>query len=88
MENELGSQTFIGEASSRKRAFLLDFMTLREREQFSWMDLLWLAFLAGLAVLPPIQEVHKQLILLAIGVLQLLEGRLIAYLPTRGRSYA
>ncbi|MFZ0039204.1 MAG: ATP-binding protein [Candidatus Acidiferrales bacterium] len=63
-------------------------MTLREREQFSWMDLLWLAFLAGLAVLPPIQEVHKQLILLAIGVLQLLEGRLIAYLPTRGRSYA
>ncbi len=63
-------------------------MTLREREQFSWMDLLWLAFLAGLAVLPPIQEVHKQLILLAIGALQLLEGRLIAYLPTRGRSYA
>ncbi len=52
------------------------------------MDLLWLAFLAGLAILPPIDEVHKQLILIAIGVLQLLEGRLIAYLPTSGRSYA
>ncbi|HEY4741866.1 MAG TPA: ATP-binding protein [Candidatus Acidoferrales bacterium] len=63
-------------------------MTLREREQFSWMDLLWLAFLAGLAILPPIEEVHKQFILLAIGVLQLLEGRLIAYFPTRGRYYA
>jgi signal transduction histidine kinase len=63
-------------------------MTLREREQFSWMDLLWLAFLAGLAILPPIEEIHKQFILLAIGVLQLLEGRLIAYFPTRGRYYA
>ena len=63
-------------------------MTLHEREQFSWMDLLWLAFLAGLAILPPIAEIHKQFILLAIGVLQLLEGRLIAYFPTRGRYYA
>jgi signal transduction histidine kinase len=52
------------------------------------MDLLWLAFLAGLAILPPIAEIHKQFILLAIGVLQLLEGRLIAYFPTRGRYYA
>ena len=42
------------------------------------MDLLWLLFLGGLAVLPPIREVHKQLILLAIGVLQLFEGSLIA----------
>jgi signal transduction histidine kinase len=39
-------------------------------------------------VLPPIEEIHKQLILIAIGVLQLLEGRLIAYFPTRGRAYA
>ena len=40
----------------------------RERSAISWIDFLWLAFLAGLAVLPPVNEVHKQLILLAIGV--------------------
>jgi len=51
------------------------------------MDLLWLLFLGGLAVLPPVREVHKQLILLAIGILQLLEGRLINWEPGRGRSY-
>jgi signal transduction histidine kinase len=38
-------------------------------------------------VLPPIAEVHKQLILLAIGVLQLFEGSLIRYSPQRGRHY-
>src|SRR6202041_398448 len=53
-----------------------------------WMDLLWLLFLGGLAVLPPVREVHKQLILLAIGVLQLFEGSLIHYSPQRGRHYA
>jgi signal transduction histidine kinase len=52
------------------------------------MDVLWLVFLVGLAVLPPIRETHKQLTLLAIGLVQLLEGRLIAYLPKRGPSYA
>ena len=62
-------------------------MALSENEKFSWMDVLWLTFLAALAVLPPIQEIHKQLILVGIGALQLLEGRLIAYLPTRGRAY-
>jgi signal transduction histidine kinase len=62
-------------------------MTIREREQFSWMDLLWLAFLAGLAVLPPVDEIHKQIILVCIGVLQLLEGRVLVLFPTRGRAY-
>jgi two-component system, NtrC family, sensor histidine kinase HydH len=52
------------------------------------MDVLWLLFLVALALLPPVREVHKQLILVAIGVLQLLEGRLISSLPLRGRSYA
>src|SRR4029077_18936377 len=60
----------------------------RERSAISWIDFLWLAFLAGLAVLPPLEEVHKQLILLAIGVFQLLEGSLIARLPRRGRIYS
>ena len=53
----------------------------------NWMDLLGLAFLAGLAVLPPVREVHKQLILVAIGILQVTEGQFIRYLPRRGRSY-
>lgn len=50
------------------------------------MDLLWLVFLAGLAVLPPVREVHKQLTLLAIGIVQLAEGRIIASWPRSGRS--
>jgi two-component system, NtrC family, sensor histidine kinase HydH len=43
-----------------------------------WMDVLWLIFLLGLAALPPVWERHKQLVLLAIGVVQLAEGRIIA----------
>lgn len=62
-------------------------MTSPERRTLNWMDLLWLAFLAGLAVLPPVDEIHKQFILLAIGVLQLVEGRIVAWQPGRGRSY-
>jgi two-component system, NtrC family, sensor histidine kinase HydH len=51
------------------------------------LDILWLVFLAGLAALSPVFEVHKQLVLLAFGVLQLLEGRLIAWLPRSGPVY-
>jgi two-component system sensor histidine kinase HydH len=51
-----------------------------------WLAI-WLIFLAGLAVLPPQFEWHKQLILLAIGVVQLLETRLISRFPTRGVAY-
>jgi signal transduction histidine kinase len=54
----------------------------------AWMDILWLFFLAGLAVLQPIAEIHKQMVLLAIGVFQLVERRLIAQLPERGPSYS
>jgi signal transduction histidine kinase len=62
-------------------------MNTPERRPFSWMDLLWLLFLAGLAALPPRGEAHKQIILLAIGILQLTETRIIAWRPGRGRSY-
>lgn len=58
--------------------------------KFGWLDILGLVFLAGLAVLPPIAEVHKQLVLLAIGVFQVFESRLVAF-PTKllsGRSYS
>src|ERR1700719_1124187 len=53
----------------------------------SWIDLIWLVFLGGLALLPPVDEIHKQLILLAIVVIQISEGWLIARLPTRGPAY-
>lgn len=53
-------------------------------EKFGWLDVLGLVFLAGLAVLPPIAEIHKQLILLAIGIFQIFERRLVAWRPTRG----
>ncbi len=51
------------------------------------MDILWLLFLAGLAVLPPVAEIHKQLTLLAIGVVQFSEGWLLARAPRRGAAY-
>src|SRR6185312_2160696 len=52
--------------------------------RWTWVDLLWLVFLAGLAVLPPVAEVHKQLILLGFGLFQLFEGQLMALLLRRG----
>jgi len=58
-----------------------------KRPTINWMDVLWLLFLAGLALLPPVQEIHKQLILLAFGVVQLGEGWLIARVPRRGHAY-
>jgi two-component system, NtrC family, sensor histidine kinase HydH len=59
-----------------------------ESRRFNRLDALWLLFLAGLAALPPRWEIHKQLILVAIGVVQLLEAALISRLPRRGVSYA
>jgi two-component system, NtrC family, sensor histidine kinase HydH len=52
----------------------------------AWLAI-WLIFLAGLAVLPPQFEWHKQLILLAIGIVQLFETKLISSFPERGVSY-
>jgi two-component system, NtrC family, sensor histidine kinase HydH len=52
----------------------------------AWLTI-WLIFLAGLALLPPEFEWHKQLTLLAIGLVQLFETRLIAYIPKRGVAY-
>jgi two-component system, NtrC family, sensor histidine kinase HydH len=53
-----------------------------------WLDVVWLLFIAALAVLPPINEIHKQLILLAIGAFQYFENELIARLPRRGAIYS
>jgi two-component system sensor histidine kinase HydH len=62
-----------------------------ESRRFSRLDAawltIWLLFLVGLAVLPPQFEWHKQLILFAIGIVQLLETKLISHLPRRGVFY-
>lgn len=54
----------------------------------SWLDVFWLVFLAGLAVLPPLHEIHKQLTLLAFAIVQLFEGEMVERWPKLGRSLA
>lgn len=56
------------------------------RVDAAWLTI-WLLFLAGLALLPPEFEWHKQLILLAIGIVQVVETKLISYVPKRGVAY-
>ena len=76
-------------------SFMLDYrrkprdraMSETKRPKINWMDLLLLGFLAGLALVPPVKEPHKQAILLAFGILQLCEGWLIARVPRRGATY-
>jgi len=58
-----------------------------KRPSANWVDALWLMFLVVLAVLPPRREIHKQLILLAFGIVQLGENWLVSRLPRRGPSY-
>jgi two-component system, NtrC family, sensor histidine kinase HydH len=62
-----------------------------ESRRFARLDAVWLTiwllFLAVLALLPPQLEWHKQLTLLAIGVVQLLETKLISSFPKRGVAY-
>jgi len=58
-----------------------------KRHTTNWMDALWLIFLLGLALLPPIEEYHKHFILLAIGIVQLGEGWLVERLSKRGPVY-
>lgn len=48
---------------------------MAERATPRWLDVLWLIFLAGLALLPPLREAHKDVILVVIGVFQLLEAQ-------------
>jgi two-component system, NtrC family, sensor histidine kinase HydH len=52
----------------------------------AWLTI-WLLFLAILAVLPPQFEWHKQVILLAIGIVQLLETKLVSNFHRRGVFY-
>ena len=54
----------------------------------TWIDIVWLLFILGLALLPPIGEIHKQITLAAIGVFQFFEGTLVGFLPQRGPAYS
>ena len=61
---------------------------MRERATPRWLDGLWLIFLGGLALLPPIEEWHKQVVLLIIGTFQLLENRFLRIAGRAGASMA
>jgi len=63
-------------------------MADQERNIFAWTGFLWLVFLGGLAFMDPIYEVHKQETLLAIGLFQIFEHRLLTWIPSRGRYYS
>src|SRR6185437_6179326 len=56
--------------------------------KFRGIDALWLVFLGGLALLSPVREIHKQLTLAAIALVQIFERRLIAMFPRRGPAYS
>jgi len=61
-------------------------MAEQERTTFAWTDFVWLVLLAGLALLAPIREYHKQLVLLGIGLFQIFEARLLAPIPLSRRG--
>jgi len=56
--------------------------------RLTWLDLLWLLLLGGLAVIPSTDEIHKELILAGIGIFQLLERYILRRIkPRRARAY-
>src|SRR6266567_1836114 len=54
--------------SSRGPIFIFSGVSVsaERHSKLDWMDVIWLLFLLGLALLPPVREVHKQIILLAM----------------------
>lgn len=59
---------------------------LFSRDEAIWMTVS-IALLAGLSALPPQLETHKQFILLAMALVQLLETRIIGRFPIPGKFY-
>lgn len=59
-----------------------------KRAAVDWIDIVWLIFIVGLAVLPPVHEIHKQLILFVFAIFQFFERSLIAHHPRSGRYVA
>jgi signal transduction histidine kinase len=63
-------------------------MSEQRRIKFAWMDVLLLIFLASLAVLYPVSEIHAQIILLAIGFFQVFERSFVGMAGPRGETYS
>ena len=63
-------------------------MSQERRIKFAWMDVLLLVFLASLAVLYPVSEIHAQIILLSIGFFQVFERSFIGVAGPRGEAYS
>jgi two-component system, NtrC family, sensor histidine kinase HydH len=61
---------------------------MAERATPRWLDVFWLIFLSGLALLPPLREIHKDATLLLFGVFQLLEARFLEVAGKWGRYAA
>jgi two-component system sensor histidine kinase HydH len=82
------SETATADASSESAGIVADAHNENPRGfHLSWIEGLFLIFLGGLAVLPPVREPHKQLILAAIAILQLLEGQVVVRSPRYGRGF-
>jgi len=80
-----GIQNYAKAAAGASVRAIVSNMGSRE-QAFRWMDLVWLALLGFLAVLNPRLEIHKQLTLLAIGLFQIFDSKLLAALPARRRN--
>jgi len=63
-------------------------MSEQRRMKFAWMYVLLLVFLASLAVLFPVSEIHAQLILISIGLFQVFERSFIGWIRPRGEVYS
>ncbi len=61
-------------------------MADRKGVSITWVDITWLIILAILAVLPPLNEIHKQIILVVIGLFQIFENRIIGRLSSGRRN--
>ncbi len=61
---------------------------MTERATPRWLDGLWLIFLGGLALIPPVSELHKQVTLLIIGISQLLETKFVRLAGKPGPAMA
>lgn len=62
-------------------------MAERRGTPITRIDVMWLLFVFLLAILPPLYEWHKQLILAGIGLFQIFEGNILGRLSPRRRNF-
>ncbi|MGH9396728.1 MAG: two-component system sensor histidine kinase NtrB [Terriglobia bacterium] len=60
----------------------------QDHRTLAWIDILWLILLAGLAVLPPLFEWHKDIILAVIGLYQIFENKILRGFAPGRRNFA